>query len=91
MCPVGFVEADDKDVPMAQLMAEINHQLSDAQANRIEVEAYVRMIDQGRSDAVPSVRDDQLYQNLVTRFADSRDPSSAGGRGHVCGSAGGRR
>jgi capsular exopolysaccharide synthesis family protein len=68
----GFVEADDKDVPMSQLMAEINHQLSDAVANRIEVEAFVRMIDLGQSDAVPAVRDDQLYQNLVTRFVDAR-------------------
>ena len=67
-----FVEADDKDVPMAQLMAEINHQLGDAVANRIEAEAYVRMIDLGQSDAVPAVRDDQLYQNLVTRFVDVR-------------------
>jgi succinoglycan biosynthesis transport protein ExoP len=68
----GFVEADDRDVPLAQLMAEVNHQFSDASANRIETEAYVRMIDLGEADAIPSVRDDQLYQNLMTQFADAR-------------------
>jgi succinoglycan biosynthesis transport protein ExoP len=68
----GFVEADDRDVPLAQLMAEVNHQFSDASANRIESEAYVRMIDLGEADAIPSVRDDQLYQNLMTQFADAR-------------------
>jgi succinoglycan biosynthesis transport protein ExoP len=68
----GFVEADDRDVPLAQLMAEVNHQFSEASANRIETEAYVRMIDLGEADAIPSVRDDQLYQNLMTQFADAR-------------------
>lgn len=68
----GLVEVDERDVPLAQLMSEVNHQLSDAQANRIEAEAYVRMIDLGQSDAIPAVRDDQVYQNLITRYADVR-------------------
>ncbi len=68
----GFVEADDRDVPMAQLMDDVNKQFSDASANRIEAEAYVRMIDLGESNSIPAVKDDQLYQNLMTRFADAR-------------------
>jgi polysaccharide biosynthesis transport protein len=68
----GLVEADDKDVPLAQLMGEVNHQVSEAQANRIEAEAYVRMIDQGRAEAIPAVREDQLYQTLMTKFVDAR-------------------
>jgi capsular exopolysaccharide synthesis family protein len=68
----GFVEADDRDVPLAQLMGEVNHQFSEASANRIEAEAYARMIDLGESDAIPAIRDDQLYQNLMTRFVDAR-------------------
>jgi succinoglycan biosynthesis transport protein ExoP len=68
----GFVEANEQDVPLAQLMDDVNRQYSEAAANRIEAEAYVRMIDLGESNAIPAVRDDQLYQNLMTRFADSR-------------------
>jgi len=68
----GLVEADDRDVPLGQLMNEVNHQLSDAQANRIEAEAYVRMIDLGQSEAIPALRDDQVYQNLMTHYADVR-------------------
>lgn len=68
----GLVEVDDHDVPLSQLMAEVNHQLSDAQASRIEAEAYVRMINLGQTDVVPAVRDDQVYQGLMTRFADIR-------------------
>ncbi len=63
---------DDRDIPQSQLMDDVNHQLSDAQANRIEAEAYIRMIDTGQSDAIPAVRDDQLYQNLMTHYVDVR-------------------
>ena len=68
----GLVETDEHEIPLVQLMREVNHQLSDAQANRIEAEAYVRMIDLGQSETIPAVRDDQFYQNLMTRYADSR-------------------
>jgi succinoglycan biosynthesis transport protein ExoP len=68
----GFVEAEDPDAPLTQLMGDVNRAYSDAQANRIETEAYVRMIDLGQSESIPAVRDDALYQNLMTHFADSR-------------------
>ena len=66
----GLIETDERDVPLGQLMSEVNHQLSDAQANRIEEEAYVRMIDLGQSESIPVVKDDIVYQNLLTRYAD---------------------
>jgi capsular exopolysaccharide synthesis family protein len=68
----GLVELDDRDIPMGQLMYEVNHQVSQAQASRIEQEAYVRMIDAGEGSAVPAVRDDQLYQTLMARYNDAR-------------------
>jgi succinoglycan biosynthesis transport protein ExoP len=68
----GLVEVDDRDVPMSQLMGEVNRKLSEAQASRIEEEAFVRMIDQGHGDAIPSLRDDKLYQDLMIRYADLR-------------------
>lgn len=68
----GLVESDERDVPFGQLMGEVSHQLSDAQADRIQAEASVRMIDEGRVDAIPSLRDDVVYQNLLTHYADVR-------------------
>ncbi len=68
----GFVVADEHDVPQSQLMAEVNHQLSTAQADRIEAEAYARMVDLGKADSLPALREDQVYQNLMTRYADAR-------------------
>jgi polysaccharide biosynthesis transport protein len=68
----GLVEVDDRDVPIGQYLYEINHQLGQATANRIEDEAYVRMIDEGQGSSVPAVRDDQLYQTLMARYDDLR-------------------
>lgn len=68
----GLVEVDDRDVPMSQLMNEVNHQLSDAQASRIEAEAFLRMIDEGHGEAVPALRDDKLYQDLMAHYSDLR-------------------
>lgn len=68
----GLVESDDRDVPMAQLMAEVSRQLSEAQADRIQAEAFVRLVDLGQAETVPTVRDDAVYQSLLTRYADTR-------------------
>jgi succinoglycan biosynthesis transport protein ExoP len=67
-----LVETDDHDVPLAQLMNEVNRQLSEAQASRIELEAYVRMIDLGHTEALPALRDDQVYQQLMSNYVDVR-------------------
>jgi succinoglycan biosynthesis transport protein ExoP len=68
----GLIELDDRDVPMSQLMGEVNHQLSESQANRIESEAFLRMVELGQADSVPLLRDDQVYQNLLMKYADLR-------------------
>jgi len=68
----GIVEVETKNLPLAEQMAEVNHQLGGAQAIRIEDEAYIRMIDTGQLDAVPALRDDLLYGNLMEHLADSR-------------------
>ena len=68
----GLVESDERDAPLSQLMAEVSRQLSDAQADRIQAEAFVRTIDLGQAETIPAVRDDVVYQNLLTRYADVR-------------------
>lgn len=68
----GLVEVDDKDLPSAQLMNDVSRQLSEAQADRIQAEAFVRMIDLGQPESVPALRDDLLFQNLMTQYADTR-------------------
>jgi polysaccharide biosynthesis transport protein len=68
----GLVESDDHSLPFGQLMTEISKQLGEAQADRIQSEAYVRMIDAGQQEAIPALRDESVYQNLRTRYAEVR-------------------
>ena len=67
----GLAEGDDKDGPTAKLAAEISHQLGDSQADRIQAEAYVRMIDEGQAGSLPQIRDSQVYQALTAKYADN--------------------
>lgn len=66
----GLVESDARDVPLGQLMAEVSRQMSNAEADRIEAEASVRMIDAGQWDTIPALRDDAVYQTLQTRRSE---------------------
>jgi capsular exopolysaccharide synthesis family protein len=68
----GIVESDDHNLPLAQLMTEVSKKLSEAQADRIQAEAYVRMMDSGQLEAIPALRDDLVYQNLQTHYAEVR-------------------
>src|ERR1700730_5433762 len=68
----GLVDANEENVPIGQLMSAVSHQLGDAQADRIQLEAYMRMIEQGQQDSIPIVRDDVVYQTLLTRYGEVR-------------------
>jgi polysaccharide biosynthesis transport protein len=68
----GLIESDDKDVTSTQSFAESSHRLSEAKADRIQLEAYIRMIDTGQSDSLPQIRDNQLHQSLTSRYVEAR-------------------
>ena len=68
----GLVESDDKEGPSAKLASELSRQLGEAQADRIQAEAYVRMIDAGQSRSLPQLRDNRLYETLSASYAASR-------------------
>lgn len=68
----GLIETDDKDLTSTQIYGESSHRLSEAKADRIQMEAYMRMIDTGQSDSLPQVRDNQLHQSLTSRYVEAR-------------------
>jgi len=67
----GLIEEDEKDGPTSQLASGISHQLAEAQADRIQTEAYVIMIDSGQAESLPQVQQSQVYQNVTTQFAET--------------------
>jgi len=68
----GLVEGDDKEGPTAKLASELSRQLGEAQADRIQAEAFVRMIDAGQAQSLPQLRDNRLYETLAASYAASR-------------------
>ena len=67
----GLVEEDDKDGPTSQLVSGVSHQLAEAQADRIQAEAYVLMIATGQAESLPQIRESQVYQTLTAQRAES--------------------
>lgn len=67
----GLVEEDEKDGPTSQLASGISHQLAEAQADRIQSEAFVVMIDSGHAESLPQVQQSQIYQNAASQFVDA--------------------
>lgn len=68
----GIVEIDEKQNTVTQQVDELNRQLAQAQADRIQLQAYVRIADTGSADSLPQTRDNPLIQTLTQRFVESR-------------------
>lgn len=69
---IGFLDVDDKQNTLAQKMTDVSHQLSEAQADRIELGAYVDAIHQGNVDSVPELRNNELFRQLTEDYLESR-------------------
>jgi polysaccharide biosynthesis transport protein len=67
----GLVEEDDKDGPTSQLVSGISRQQAEAQADRIQTEAYVLMIEAGQADSLPQLHQSTVYQNVTSQFAEA--------------------
>jgi succinoglycan biosynthesis transport protein ExoP len=70
---IGFLDVDDKqsDVLAAKL-ADLNHQLTDAQAERIQLGAYVDAIHLGDIDSVPELRNNDLFRQVTEDYFTER-------------------
>jgi polysaccharide biosynthesis transport protein len=67
----GLVEEDEKDGPTSQLVSGVSRQLAEAQADRIQEEAYVRMIEAGQADSLPQLHQSTVYQNITSQYAEA--------------------
>lgn len=67
----GLVEEDEKEGPTSQLVSGISRQLAEAQADRIQAEAYVRMINGGQADSLPQLHQSPVYQNVTSQYAEA--------------------
>ena len=63
----SIVDVDDKQSTVTQNISELNHQLTQSQADRIQLEPYVAGLQSGDADALPQVRDNAMIQALTQR------------------------
>ena len=69
----GIVDApDEKQNVITERIVELSHQFAQAQADRIEYEAAVKILDKGSGDLLPQVRTSPGYQLLLQRMVDTR-------------------
>ena len=68
----SIVNIDDNQNTVIQKVSDLNQRLTQTQADRIQLEAFVKVIDKGGADSLPQIRDNLLFQNLTQRFVDSR-------------------
>ena len=58
--------------PIATRVAELNQQLTQSIGDRLQQESYIRLLNQGRNDDLPQMKDSPLIQQLTQRLVDSR-------------------
>ncbi len=57
---------------ITQKVSALNQQLTQAEADRIEQEAYLKMAESGNTASLPQVQNSPLLQSLMQRLADSK-------------------
>jgi len=69
----GIVNIDDRQQnTVTQKVLELSRQLTQAQGERIQLEAYLETAKAGGADALPQIRDNLLFQSLIAKSVDSR-------------------
>ena len=58
--------------PITQRVAELNRQLTQAQAERLNQQAFVKLIDSGSAESLPQMRDNLVLQDLTKRYIEAR-------------------
>ncbi len=73
---VEFSDSQDtgnsKQNPVTQKVADLNRQLTQAQSERIQQEAFLKMIEAGSADSLPQMRDNPVLQDSTKRYVEAR-------------------
>jgi succinoglycan biosynthesis transport protein ExoP len=68
----GIVEVDEKQSSVSQKIADLNHQLAQAETDRIQLEAYLNGIHNGRQESLPQIRENPMMQALTQRLIEGK-------------------
>ena len=69
----GIVDVDaDRQSSVTRKVMDLEDQYVQAQADRIQLEAALKIAEAGSADSLPQIHNNVLYQNLVVQFVASR-------------------
>ena len=69
---IGVADIDDNKSTFTEHIGELNQQLTQAQADRIQLEALLKSVKAGNPDVLPEIRNNPVVQQLSTRLAEVR-------------------
>jgi succinoglycan biosynthesis transport protein ExoP len=67
---IGVAELDDNQNTLAVHIGDLSRQLTQAQADRIQLQALLENVKQGSPDSLPEVRNNPVAQQLSAKLAD---------------------
>ncbi len=68
----GIVDVDEKQSSVSQKIADLNHQLAQAETDRIQLEAYLHGIHNGHQESLPQIRENSMMQALTRLLIESK-------------------
>lgn len=69
---IGVVDIEDNKNTFSEQLSQLNQQLTQAQSDRIQLEALLRSVQAGSPKALPDVRNSPVVQQLSTQLAELR-------------------
>jgi polysaccharide biosynthesis transport protein len=73
---IGVADVDGNKSTFTERMTELNQQLTQAQADRIQLQALLKSVQAGSPDVLPEIRNNPVVQQLSTRLAEQRSELS---------------
>jgi polysaccharide biosynthesis transport protein len=68
----GIVDVDEQQSSVSQKIAELNRQLTQAETDRIQLEAYIKGIQAGHQESLPQIRENSMMQALTQHLIEGR-------------------
>jgi len=69
---IGVADLDSNKSTFTEQMAELNRQLTQAQADRIQLEALLKSVQSGSPDVLHEIRNNPVIKQLSTKLAELR-------------------
>ena len=67
---IGVADLDDNKNTLAEQLGELSRQLSQAQSDRIQMQALLENVKRGSPDSLPEVRNNPVVQQMSAKLAD---------------------